>query len=272
MNLAGIILCSLIAAIAIVLYRLRQGAVTAHRRFAEKARAHMDSAWNLEPFNVRPEFQDLRPGRSLGLLRFLADLRRGDRFRWINCTDTTMFGCMKMHTFLFIPAHTYNLPMMSIDIIFAGKRRVFVIEIIDPAQIEDDHVQQHCQSMLGLKPSADVISEKEVTYWYKDILAECSIHTTLDATDDDLIFKTYCAYLDAYAAMAKGASPAPGHAETIREKQHWYVQSLIDRGGPAVDMLAKLMGQERALAYIWSTMFGYDEQGNDLKGARSTCV
>lgn len=264
MNLTGIILCSLIAAVVIVMYRMRRRAVAAHRRFADRAREHMDNAWNLEPCGVRPEFQDMRPGRSLGLLRFLADLRRGDRFRWINCTDTTMFGCMKMHTFLFIPDHGYNLPMMSIDIIFAGKRRVFVIEIIDPAQIEDDHVKQHCRSILKLKPSADVISEKEVTYWYKDILAECSIHTTLDAKDDALIFSTYCAYIDAYAAMVKDARPAPEHAQKIREKQHWYVQSLIDSGGPAVDMLAKLMGRERALAYIWSTMFGYDEHGNDL--------
>jgi hypothetical protein len=267
MNLAGIILCSLIVAVVIVMYRMRRKAVTAHRRFADRAHEHMENAWKLEPCNVRPEFQDLRPGRALGLMRFRADVRRGNPFRWVHHCDTTMFGCIKMHTFLFIPEHGYNLPMMSIDIIFAGKRRVFVIEIIDPAQIEDYHVQQHCQSMLTLKPSADVMSEKEVTYWYKDILAECSIHTTLDATDDDLIFETYCAYLDAYAAMAKSARPAPEHAEKIGEKQHWYVQSLIDSGGPAVDVLAKLMGQERSLAYIWSTMFGYDEHGNDLKSA-----
>jgi hypothetical protein len=221
----------------------------------------MDTAWSLEPCTVRPEFQDLRPGRALGLLRFRADLRRGGPFRWVNHTDTTMFGCMKMHTFLFIPDQGYNLPMMSIDVIFAGSRRVFVIEIIDPARIEDTYVKQHYKSMLSRKPSSEKMPEKEVTYWYKNILAECSIHTTLDAKDDALMLETYCAYLDAYAAMVRGARPAPESAEKVRERQHWYVQSLIDSGGPAVDMLAKLLGQKRALAYIWSTMFGYDEQG-----------
>jgi hypothetical protein len=212
---------------------------------------------------VRPEFQNLRPGRALGLLRFRADLRRGGPFRWVNHTDTTMlFGCMKMHTFLFIPEADYNLPMMSIDVIFTYSRRVFVIEIIDPAQIENEYLQKHYQSMLKLKPPSDVMPEKEVTYWYKDILAECSIHTTLDVKDDELMFTTYCAYLDAYAAMVRGAQPAPESADMVRDRQHWYVQSLIDSGGPAVDMLAKLLGQTRALAYIWSTMFGYDEQGN----------
>jgi hypothetical protein len=239
---------------------MRSQAVAAHRRFKEKALAHMQT-WNLQHCSVRPEFQDLRPGKTLGLLRFRADLRTGGPFRWVNLTDTTMFGCMKMHTFLFIPDPGFNLPMMSIDIIFAGKRRVFVIEIIDPARIEDDYLKQHYQAMLALKPSPDIVPEKEVTYWYRDILAECSIHTTLGAKDDDLIFATYCAYLDAYASMARGAQPAPERAGTVREKQHWYVQSLIDNGGPAVDMLAKIMGRKRALAYIWSTMFGYDEQG-----------
>lgn len=261
MSLAGIIVFSFIIAVAIVFFSMRTKAMRAHRRFQDKALAHLET-WNLEPCSVRPEFQDLRPVKALGLLRFRVDIGRGGAFRWVHCCDTSMlFGCMKMHTLLFIPDPGYNLPMMSIDIIFAGKRRVFVIEIIDPAQIEDNYLKQHYQSMLKIKPPPDVMPEKEVAYWYKNILAECSIHTSLDAGDDELIFSTYCAYLDAYAVMTREARPAPGSASVVRGKQHWYVQSLIDHGGPAVDILLKLLGRSQGLAYIWSTMFGYDEQG-----------
>lgn len=268
MNLATIILCSFITALLFVYCRMRQKASRTHSRFKQHALKHLDTVWNLEPCMVRPEFKDLRPVKSLGLLRFKADVRRGGPFRWVHCCDTSMLlGCMKMHTLLFIPEHGYNLPMMSIDIIFVCSRRVFVIEIIDPAQIEDAYLKRNYQSMLCLKPSADEMHEEPVSYWYKDILAECSIHTKQKVKNDDSIFATYCAYLDAYAAMVKGAGPAPEHAAQVRDKQHWYVQSLIDSGGPAVNMLAKLMGSERALAYVWSTMFGYDEQGNDLPNA-----
>lgn len=250
-----------VAAVALFLFRMRQSCMQAHRRFVDATLAHLDSAYSLQPCRVRPDFQDLRPGRAVGLLRFLADLRRGSRFRWVNRTDTTMLlGCMKMHTILFIPDFGYNLPMLSIDIIFAGRRRVFVVEIIDSAGIADEYLQGHYGAMLKLKPSADRMPEMPVTYWYKDILPECSIHARLGQEDDDLMYAAYCAYLEAYAAMVRDAQPAPESiAAVVRDKQHWYVQSLLDHGGPAVDVLAKLLGRDRARAYIWSTMFGYDE-------------
>lgn len=241
-------------------YRLRRSNMAAHRRIVEATLPHLDSTYVLEPCTVRPDFQDLRPGRAAGLLRFLADLRRGSRFRWVNRTDTTMLlGCMKMHTLLFIPDYGYNLPMLSIDIIFAGRRRVFIIEIIDTAGIADEYLQGHYAAMLALKPPADKLPEMPVTYWYKGLLPACSIHARLDASADDLMCETYSAYLEAYAAMVKGARPAAeATAALVRDKQRGYVQSLLDHGGPAVDVLAKLLGRERGRQYVLSTMFGYD--------------
>jgi len=258
---ASIIVCVALAAAAVFLCRMRKSSMQAHRRFDDAALAHLDSADSLQPCRVRPDFQDLRPGRAVGLLRFLADLRRGSRFRWVNRTDTTMLlGCMKMHTILFIPDFCYNLPMLSIDIIFAGRRRVFVIEIIDTAGIADEYLQRQYQAMLRLKPPADRMPEMPVTYWYKDILAVCSIHARLGEEDDDLVYAAYRAYLEAYAAMVRDAQPAPESiAAVVSDKQHGYVQNLLDHGGPAVDVLAKLLGRNRARQYVWTTMFGYDE-------------
>jgi len=261
---AAIIICACSAAALAVLFRIRRDCMLAHRRFVEATLPRLASAWSLQPCSVRPSFQDLMPGRALSLLRFMADLRRGSRLRWVNRTDTTMFfGCMKMHTILFIPEDGYNLPMLSIDIIFAGRRRVFVIEIIDTAGMADEYLQGQYDALLKLKPPADLMAEMPVTYWYKDLLPACSIHARLDAGSDDLMYATYCAYLDAYAAMVRDAQPAAENtAAVVRDRQRWYVRSLIDHGGPAVDVLAKLLGRDRARAYIFSTMFGYDEQGN----------
>lgn len=258
---AFFIISGFFVAAGVFCYRMRRMSMRAHRRFVEATLPRLDSAYSLQPCTVRPDFQDLRPGRALGLLRFLADLRRGSRLRWVNRTDTTMlFGCMKMHTILFIPECGYNLPMLSIDIIFAGLRRVFVVEIIDAAGIPDELLNRHYLAMLRLKPPPDVMPEYPVTYWYRDLLAACSIHARLDAGSDDLMLVAYCAYLDAYARMVRDAQPAPDDtAEIMRNRQRWYVQSLIDHGGPAVDVLAKLLGRALARDYIWSTMFGYDD-------------
>jgi len=48
---------------------------------------------------------------------------------------------MKMYTLLILPNYNYNLPMLSVDIIFMGGKRVFVIELIDPAGIRDDNLE-----------------------------------------------------------------------------------------------------------------------------------
>ena len=37
--------------------------------------------------------------------------------------------------------------MLSVDFIFIGKKRVFVIEVIDPAKIDDDNKRIHYDRM-----------------------------------------------------------------------------------------------------------------------------
>jgi len=50
-------------------------------------------------------------------------------------------------------------------------------------------------------------------------------------------------------------------AEQSREvfrSTEWYVNTLIRKGGPAVDLLARLMGKEKMGEYSRKVMFGLD--------------
>ncbi len=240
---------------------MRTGNVRAHRRYADYARSFLAEKFSLTSCSIKPEFRDLRPLKAFGMFRCVSEGKKNERFRWVVISDSTIAFFMKMHTFFLIPDYCCNLPMMSIDIIFMGRRRLFVIEVIDPAGIPDDHLKKHYAAFSRIKPEGTVLPEMPVNYWYRDILTDFSIHARTDSSADELLFETYCRYLEAYAAMAAGAEPVPAEtALRIREKQMWYMETLLGQGGPAVNLLAKLMGEERQQEYVRTVMFGLQRE------------
>ncbi len=251
----------LVLCVVFFLFRAWRESQTAYTVFAGYAKDFLNKHYTLTPCTVKPEYQRLRPWKAFGLFKCVCHGARGDTFSWVNMSDSTIAFFMKMHTLLFVPDSRYNLPLMSVDIIFMGKRRVFVIEIIDPAGIEDENIRKHYARMRKLKPAAELLREAPVTRWYKDIVMDFSIHTKLDRNADELILATYKNYMDAYAAMVAEAQPtAPEISSTIREKQEWYAETLTNQGGPAVDLLAKMMGREKQREYTWTVMFGFEKR------------
>lgn len=243
------------------LYRARRESEKAYSRIAAYGKDFLNKHYGLKTCRVKPEYQTLKPWKVFGLFKCVCNTAQGNKYRWVNMSDSTIALFMKMHTLLFVPDCRYNLPMMSIDIIFMGKKRVFVIEIIDPAGIADENIKKHYDRMRGLKPQPVLLHDAPVTRWYKDIVTDFSIHSRLDRSADGLIFDTYKKYMDAYAAMVAEAQPVSAEiSRTLKEKQEWYAETLISQGGPAVDLLAKMMGSEKQREYTWTVMFGFDTE------------
>jgi len=162
-----------------------------------------------------------------------------------------------MFTILFFPDYQYNVPIMSVDIIFMGGRRVFVIEIIDTAKIEDENIRAHYAQMRSLRPKVAPLRQKPVTRWYKDIVTDFSIHAQEDRSKDDVLFEIYQEYLAAYLDMVRAAQPLNEELRaTVQNSVKEYVDNLIGQGGPAVDLLVKLMGVEKQKEYVYTVMFG----------------
>ena len=229
----------------------------AHKRYDDYARKLLDQHFQLKPCSVKKEYRVLQPVKALGLFKVAGTVLKGDKFAWVNLSNSTMGLFMKLHTFFFRPDPAYNLPMLSIDVIFMGAKRIFVIEIIDPAKISDETLSVHYECMRTLKPSSEKLKDMPVTRWYKDVVMDFSIHAKSDSKSDELLFETYKKYLDAYFAMVKDAKPVS--AEQSREASQateWYVDTLISKGGPAVDMLAFLMGKQKMREYSRTVMFG----------------
>lgn len=229
----------------------------AHKQYDAYAREVLSQRFHLKICPVKEEYRTLKPLKALGLFKVAGTLLRGDRFDWVNLSNSTMGVFMKLHTFFFRPDPAYNLPMLSIDVIFMGAKRIFVIEIIDPAKIPDETLSAHYEHMRSLKPSFEKLEDMPVTRWYKDVVMDFSIHAKSNSNSDELLFETYKKYLDAYFDMVKDAGPVSAEqSNEVSRSTEWYVETLISKGGPAVDMLARLMGKEKMREYSRTVMFG----------------
>lgn len=72
-----------------------------HASYDRYARDLLAEHFQLAPSPVRKGFQILRPWKALGLFTVAGTLLRGERFAWVNISNTTMAGFMKLHTFFF---------------------------------------------------------------------------------------------------------------------------------------------------------------------------
>jgi len=229
-------------------------------KYDEYTRDMLKNNFQLKNHPIKAEFQTLHPWKALKLFKIVVDSQTGEKTARVNSLNATMGVFMKMYTLLIRPDYNYNLPMFSVDFIFIGGKRVCVVEIIDPARIEDDNIKTHYDTMRSRLPEVEKFEPMDVNMdWCKDIVTDFSLHFKADRADDDLIFDIYKTYLTAYLDMAKNAQPlAPDMSKKVQEGMDGYVSSLLANGGPAVNVFKTLLGPEKQKEYVRTVMFGVD--------------
>jgi hypothetical protein len=215
--------------------------------------------FQLKQYPVKAEFQKLHPWKFLKMFKIIVNSRQGDRTARVNSLDATMFVFMKMFTLLIRPDYNYNLPMLSVDFIFIGGKRVFIIELIDPAQIEDANKKIYYAKMRKWMPEVAKFEQSDISEWWKAYLTDFSIHIKSDRTKDDLLFDIYKAYLEAYVDMTKNAEKlSPDMSAKVKGGIEQYVSTLLAKGGPAVNVFEQMLGPEGQQEYVRTVMFGVD--------------
>jgi hypothetical protein len=253
-----IIIVLLVIAVMIITSILRKGGDKMYARYDSIAREALVKSFQLQPYQIKAEFQYIAPWKALKMFQFKVDSRQSDRLARINNIDATMFLCIRMYTLLLRPAYEYNLPMLSVDIIaIPGGKRVYVMEVIDPARIDDANKSACYDKMRKLSEEMKNFEPGPVRDWYKDFLADVSIHANAKAEDDDKLLSVFKAYLDAYIEMTKNAQKLdPAQSKRVKDGFELYVTTLLAKGGPAVDVFKKLIGPEKQQEYIRTVMFG----------------
>jgi len=216
--------------------------------------------FQLKQYPIKHEFQKVHPLKALKLFKIVVNSQEGERLSRVNTLDATIGLFMKMYTLLIRPDYSYNLPMLSVDFIFIGGKRVFVIEVIDPAHIKDENITTYYEKMRVWMPEVKKFEQMETNMeWCKDMLTDFCVHIKADRTKDDVLFEIYKTYLHAYMDMAKHAEPlSPEQSKNVQEGIEGYVSSLLAKGGPAVNVFKTLLGPEKQEEYVRTVMFGVD--------------
>lgn len=254
-----IILAALIATPLII--KARGEGERMYEKYDTYTKEVLAQKFDLKPHPIKPEYKKIYPWKALKLFKILVDSQEGEKLARVNTLDATMGLFMKMYTLLIRPNYNFNLPMFSVDIIFIGGKRVFVIEIIDPAHIEDDNIKKHYGLMKARMPEVEQFEHMAIEMdWCKDIVTDFSIHVNAERANDDLLFDIYKTYLNAYLNMAQQAEPlSPETSAKVQEGIEGYVTSLLAKGGPAVNVFKTLLGPEKQQKYVRTVMFGLDK-------------
>jgi hypothetical protein len=211
---------------------------------------------------VKPEFQIINPGKALKLIKMVPSKVRSEKIGTITSMDATMFGFMKMYTLLLAPEKGYNFPMFSFDVVSMGKNRVFVIEVIDPAHVPAEYISSVYEKMKALKEKVrDLPDTPPDMPWAKEMTMEFSIHTKADRSKDEFFLDLYQEYLTTYLAMVKNAPQLTDaeQSKKVQEGIRTYVDTLLKKGGPAVNVFKFLLGPEKQKEFVRGVMFGVVE-------------
>ena len=213
----------------------------------------------LVPFDVKPDYQTLHPAKMLKLFKIELSSYTADRLARVNTVDATMFLFAKMFTLTIRPDYAFNLPMLSVDFICMGPKRVFVIEVIDPAKIDDDNKRLYYERMRVWQDTVENYEQSSVSEWSKAFITDFSIHITAEPGKDDELFEIYRTFLESYLEMAKNARPLQEDSRSmLQASMEKYVDTLLASGGPAVDFLKSFMTEEKQREYVRTAMFGLD--------------
>ena len=253
--LLGLILALILIVAAIAVNTRMDG----EKQYAQYAAVTNEAlkAFTLKPFQVRASYQHVQ---SVPIMDISVSSSTSDRLARVNSLDATMMLCMKMYTLMIRPSYDYNLPVMSVDFIFMpfGKR-IYVIEIIDPAKIDDANKKICYDKMKAQYLKVASLPSSGTRDWYKNFLTDFSIHSKAQKKDDEVLLAVYKAYLEAYLAMAKNAQQLPPEISIkMKGGLEKYVSTLLSQGGPEVEVFKKILGPEGQKDYVRTVMFGMD--------------
>jgi len=157
------------------------------------------------------------------------------------------FGLMKMDTLIINPDEM-DLPLYSYDRIFAAGNDTLIVELYDTlaAAYLEDHLQaiKACYGDLAERDSGE--------HWYDHIKLASSISKKGKKAQslrfDELALKHFEAYLSGGEKTSDG--------ETKKRKAEYYVEGLLEKGGPSTDVFKKALGAEVTGRLFRNILFG----------------
>jgi len=199
----------------------------------------------------------LTPWRSLGLVHFDARAEEGDRLRHVVTSEHRMFGVIHDLTVGIVPDYCYNLPIFAADVMTMGPRRILAVTIVDPTNIEAEHLQRGYERLRQIRRRfTDVLSLRN-GQTTSSALQDLSFVAVANRHQDQILLQLFQDYLTAWLDMARAAPPlAPEMQQKVEASVEHYVDTLLEHRSPEMNFLRLILGPKTMRRWYRKTAFG----------------
>ena len=166
---------------------------------------------------------------------------------------TGFWGFVKMETVV-LASVTKEVPLFNTDSISFGKQTVQIVELYDTRSAPGDgSLESACQAIKD--EDADIEDYSDSTGNYSAKLLSCS-YGKKSKTATARMTESAKKYVDLFAQEIESSSWRD--IEAGRAKNAEFADSLLKNGGPAVNKIRKMFGEETAKRIIRNHMYGAD--------------
>lgn len=158
------------------------------------------------------------------------------------------FGLMKMDTLIINPTEI-DLPLYSYDRIFAMGNDTLIVELYDTLTGEYSE-----EEMNSVKESFSSLPARDPgEHWYDFIKLKSSISKKGKKAHTDSLDSLTLQHFDAYL----GSGNTTVADKTAKQnKARFYVNGLIEKGGPSTDVFKKAIGEAKTRELFDNILFG----------------
>ena len=171
----------------------------------------------------------------------------------------TFMGLMKMETIVIAPTKV-DMPLFNVDWVSAFGTETLIAELYD-TQVEPWPGEAQKKFEEIQEEYLDVEDNESGEHWYDSVLYPVSIHKKGKGLTDRFNDAAKD-YIDLFAAeLAELSEPAAAGkcpADLKRARVGDFARTLVENDGPAVNMMAKLFGEETMRRIVLKHMYGVE--------------
>ena len=168
-------------------------------------------------------------------------------------------GLMKMETIVIAPTKV-DMPLFNVDWVSAFGTETLIAELYD-TQVEPWPGEAQKKFDEIREEYLDVEDNESGEHWYDSVLYPVSIHKKGKGLTDRFNDAAKD-YIDLFAAeLAELSEPAAAGkcpADLKRARVGDFARTLVENDGPAVNMMAKLFGEETMRRIVLKHMYGVE--------------
>lgn len=182
---------------------------------------------------------------------------RSDKFRKIRATYIDAGWRAQVFNSVWYPSPQYDLPLLGIDFLSFGKKKVLCVMDFQPLTQNPDYLSRYCTRMEDVRNKYEGLKGKMSTKFYDEaqffskqlIFAKFDNHEPIMSQ----LFPAFCDYVSEYLHMMDSADP-DGSEEAVARVTEWqreYDQYSAERD-PAIGLFSTYWGKE------WAARFTHD--------------